>query len=501
MIVFFNPRSGKYNHRIPNSILQVAASIHGKYGYVIVDGNMEKDAWGRIKSYLDSGGYKYFCSTVMPGPQLNQAIPFTRKIKSEYPGITIIWGGYFPSNQYISSINSGYVDYIVNGPGDAAFPELIGALEKGEDPGGIKNLIFKKENKIIKTPKAPLIEQDELPELPYDYLNTFYPLERYLGKTHLGSRTLAYHSSIGCPFTCAFCGVVPIFEARWKGKSAERMYREIKFIKEKYGADAIEFHDNNFFVSEKRIIEFCTLIKKENMQWWGESRIDTMDKYGDGTLSLMREAGCRMIFYGAESGSNRLLAQMDKGGTQTGEQLVRFAERIKRFGIIPEYSFILGFPAETPEKVTEQIEEEIKFIKIIKEVNPEAEIIIYIFSPVPTEGSELFDFAKKTGFKFPERLEDWLEPEWEKFDLHRNPLTPWLSRKMVKKIHNFETVLNGYSPTVSDYKLTAPQRKIISMLSSFRYGMNFFAFPYEIKFLQKFWLKYRKPEAEGFYMQ
>ena len=500
-IILFNPKSGIYNHRIPNSILQVAASIHGKYNYVFVDGNVESDTWGKIKSYLETGEYKYFGCTVMPGPQLKQAIPFTKKIKLEYPEVVIIWGGYFASNQYSSSINSGYIDYIVNGPGDEAFPKIIDAIENNLSYEEINNLIYIKNGKLVRTPKSPLIDQDSLPELPYEYLNTFYPFKKYMGKTFLGNKTFAYHSSIGCPFTCAFCGVVPIYEARWKGKSASRMYREIKLVKDKYGADSIEFHDNNFFVSEKRIIEFCKLIKNENMNWWGESRIDTMDLYSDETLQLMYDAGCRMIFYGAESGSDQLLSKMEKGGKQSGKQIISFAERIKKFGIIPEYSFVLGFPAETSAKVIQQIDDDINFIKKIKEVNPSTEIIIYIYSPVPTEGSELFINAEKLGFRFPQKLEDWLEPEWEKFDLHRNPLTPWLTKSIVTKIHNFETVLNGYYPTVSDYKLTDFQKKFTKIISSARYNLNLFSLPYEIKFLQKFWLRYRKPEVEGFYMQ
>jgi radical SAM superfamily enzyme YgiQ (UPF0313 family) len=500
-LIFFNPRSGKYNHRIPNSILQVAASIHGKYDYVFVDGNMEKNPFEKIQNYLDTNEFKYFCSTVMPGPQIQQAIPFTKKIKTEHPEVITIWGGYFASNQYKSAINSPYVDYVINGPGDTAFPQLIDSLENNLPLNGINNLIYKNENGIVINPKATLIEQDTLPELPYDYMNEFYPIMKYLGKTFLGERTHAYHSSIGCPFTCAFCGVVPIYNARWKGKSAQRMYREIKYVKDKYGADAIEFHDNNFFVSEKRVAEFCKLIKNENMNWWGESRIDTMNKYDDETLYLMRDAGCKMVFFGAESGNDELLNKMDKGGTQTGSQIKEFAARIKKFDIIPEYSFILGMPAETPEKVMQQIDYDINFIKEIKQINPSTEIIIYVFSPVPTEGSELFNQSEGLGFKFPQTLEDWLEPEWEKFDLHRNPLTPWLTPEMVRKIHNFITVLNGYSPTVSDYKLSGLQRRLIKIVSSFRYKHDLLSFPYEIKALQKFWLRYRKPEVEGFYMQ
>lgn len=59
------------------------------------------------------------------------------------------------------------------------------------------------------------------------------------------------------------------------------------YLKKQYGADAIEFHDNNFFVSEKRVAEFSELVRKENIVWWGEGRIDTIDKYSDATLKFM----------------------------------------------------------------------------------------------------------------------------------------------------------------------------------------------------------------------
>src|SRR4051812_47098449 len=101
-ILLFNPRSNEYKPRIPNSVLQVAASVDGKYEYVFVDGNLENDPWTKIENYLLSGEFKFFASTVMPGPQLKQAIPFSKRIKKQFPEIIIIWGGYFPSNQYKS---------------------------------------------------------------------------------------------------------------------------------------------------------------------------------------------------------------------------------------------------------------------------------------------------------------------------------------------------------------------------------------------------------------
>jgi radical SAM superfamily enzyme YgiQ (UPF0313 family) len=322
-------------------------------------------------------------------------------------------------------------------------------------------------------------------------------MQKYLGKTYLGNRTLAYHSSMGCPFTCSFCAVVPIFEARWKARTALQVYEDVKYIKENWGADAIEFHDNNFFVSEKRVIEFSNMIKNDNIVWWGEGRIDTINKYKDETLALMRESGCKMIFFGAETGNDEILKQMDKGGTQTGAQIRSFAARMAKFDIIPEYSFVLGLPADSPEKVMAYIEQDIAFIKEIKEINPKTEVVIYIYSPVPTEGSELYKTIQEAGFKFPEHLEDWIGPQWESFDLRKNPLTPWLTPEMVDKIKNFETVLNGYYPTVSDIRLNAFKRKVIHWISGLRYKTNLYSYPYEIKLLHKIW-KYRQPEIQGF---
>jgi len=497
-VLLFNPRSASHKARIPNSVLQVAASIEGKYDWVIVDGNLEEGPQARIFDYFRQGGFRYFGCTVMPGPQLKQAILITRAVRRQFPDIINIWGGYFPSNHPEVVLQSDYVDFVVNGPGDYAFPQLLDALSQGQSYGHIQNLAFLENGKVVKTPKAPLHAYDELPPLPYNKLNAFYSMQQYLGRSYLGGRTIAYHSSFGCPFRCAFCAVVPIYEARWNGKSADKIYADIKYLKEAYGGDAIEFHDNNFFVSEKRVVAFSRLIKNEGMNWWGEARIDTLDRYQDSSLSLMREAGCRMIFFGAESGSDQLLRFMDKGGRQSGSQILSFARRLRQFGIIPEYSFVLGWPAADEKEALRQVEEEISFIRRVKDANPDTEIIIYVYSPVPVEGSEMFEKAKAHGFAFPEKLEDWLDPSWENFDLRKNPMTPWLTPRVIDTIRNFETVLNAYYPTVSDIKLSSLQRQAIRAAAGWRYKLGWYQFPYELKALQRFWLRYRQPEVEGF---
>lgn len=496
-VLLFNPRALNHKPRIPNSILQIAASIEGTYTYAIVDGNLEQDPWPKIEAYLREGTVRYFGCTVMPGPQLRQAIPYARRIREQFPQVKIIWGGYFPSNQPRVVLDSGYVDVIINGMGDKAFPGLLHCFETGTSYKSLPNLIYQEDGRIVKTRKDEIYDLDALPSLPYETLNKFYPVGAYLGKTYLGTKTIAYHSSFGCPFTCSFCAVVPIYNARWKGRSAAQIYRDVMYLKERFGGNAIEFHDNNFFVSEKRVVEFARLIKDEGMVWWGEARIDTMDRYKDESLQLIRDAGCRMIFFGAETGNDEVLKQMDKGGTQTAAQIAAFAARLRSFGIIPEYSFVLGTPAPTEAEVNRRIDEDIAFIRHIKTLNPDTEIILYTYSPVPTEGSEMYEQVKASGFAFPEKLEDWISPAWENFDLRKNPLTPWLKPYMIDKIKNFETVLNGYYPTVSDVRLNPLQRRLMRWMSALRYKTGIYRMPKEIRFLQHRW-KYRQPEVEGF---
>jgi len=84
-VLLLNPRSAESKPRIPNSILAAAAALEGKYEYILVDGNLEKDSYSKIFSAMANGGVKYFGCTVMPGPQLKQAILISKKVKEDFP--------------------------------------------------------------------------------------------------------------------------------------------------------------------------------------------------------------------------------------------------------------------------------------------------------------------------------------------------------------------------------------------------------------------------------
>jgi anaerobic magnesium-protoporphyrin IX monomethyl ester cyclase len=500
-ILLFNPRSGQSKHRIPNSILQIVATVYKNYNTVVVDGNMEKDPYLKINNYIKTGNFRYFGCTVMPGPQLKQAIQFSKKIKNDYPGIIIIWGGYFPSNHQEVTIRSSYVDYVIYGQGDFAFPELIDCLEK-EDFGNIEkinNLIFiNDKDKLIRTSSQSLSDIDGLNALPYRFFSTFYPVEKYILKTFMGNRTFSYHSSFGCPYKCSFCGVINLYGSTWKAKSANLMFEEIMQLKMDYQIDAIEFHDNNFFASPKRVIEFCRLMKNKNIRWWSEGRIDTIMNFTDDELLLMKEAGCCMIFMGAESSDDSILKKINKGGKLKGSDTKNLALRLAKFDIIPEYSFVLGFPANENQNEIRNIRSEINNIRAIKRINPKTEIVIYIYSPVPVSESEMKGLLAANDFNFPSTLEQWLDPKWESFNLRKNPHTPWIRPALVRKIKNFETVINATFPSVSDFKIYGWKRIILQTFGKLRYISKFYYQPVELSLLLKIF-GYRQPEKEGFY--
>src|SRR6185436_3609122 len=183
-------------------------------------------------------------------------------------------------------------------------------------------------------------------------------------------------------------------------------------------------------VAEKRTYDVAEGLRGQGISWWGEARPDTVMHYSDATWRKMAESGCKMMFFGVESSSAEVLDLMDKGGTQTPDMVLSLAQRMKKFGIIPEFSFVLGAPSDN---VSRDIDRDIRYIRRIKEVNSASEIIIYVYSPVSFEDAPLFQKARERGFKFPEKLADWLRPEWSNFDLRKDPGTPWLKREHIDR--------------------------------------------------------------------
>lgn len=490
MILLINPQSAEWKFRLPLSVLAVAGSVQGKYEVCVLDENFDRPVAARAEALIRERGIRYVGLTVMPGPQLTHAVPLTRHLRTRFPELTIIWGGYFASQHTDTVLQSGLVDMVVRGQADHAFPQLIDALESGAPLDGIENLSWIRNGTIVHNPSAGIIDPNTCPPLPLQLVD----VPRYIGKSYLGERTTVSHSSVGCPFLCGFCAVAGVYQGRWMGLDADALADDILAQQARWNIDAVLFYDNNFFVSEKRTARFAERMIGKHIAWWGEARPDTVMQFSDTTLRLMRDGGCKMMFFGAESGSQETLDAMDKGGTQTPDTVLQLCERLKTFDIIPELSFVLGNPSDT---IDRDIERDIRFIRECKRINPRAEIVIYIYSPVVFDDAPMFRDAEKRGFAFPKTLDEWVSPRWATFDQRKNPMTPWLLPRHVDRIKNFEAVIDAAFPTATDHRLTAWQRAMLKALGTWRYAAQFYAFPYEIKLAKKL-MRYLQPQQEGF---
>jgi anaerobic magnesium-protoporphyrin IX monomethyl ester cyclase len=486
MIILFNPQSTKpKNRRFPLSVLALAAMLEGREEYAIVDGNIDSDPASTILSLIERNTVELLAVTVMPGPQMVSAIDPCKTVRMRHPQVPIVWGGYFPSVYSDSALNAAYVDFAVRGQGEHTLLELLEALREQRAVESIPGLSFKdKDGRHRHNPERVMKAPDSFPWYPYHRLQA----EKYILPSFFGKRTAVHQASIGCPFKCSFCAIGPAFGSREKMEAPARTEAVLRHLVKEYAVDSIQFYDMNFFLREDQALELAERIAPLNLHWWCEARIDIVGGYSDKTLDAIRRAGCTMMFFGAESGSDWVLKEMNK--QLTTSQTLELAARIKQFGIIPEFSFVIGNPKD-PERDTAEC---LAFVRKIKRINRASEIIIYHYTPVPQRERMYGNVEDQV--EFPSTPEEWASPRWLNFTLRIDPSSPWLLPPTKRLIDNFELVVASRWPTVQDIRLPGWSRRLLKFLGSWRYATGIYSSPFELRWAQQF-VELRKPKAES----
>ena len=199
-----------------------------------------------------------------------------------------------------------------------------------------------------------------------------------------------------------------------------------------------------------------------------------------------------MVFTGAEAGSDETLAAMNKGGKAAAALTLELARRMREYNVIPEFSFVLG----SPPNPADDVETTIRFIRRLKTINPSTEIVLYTYTPVPMDG-RLYDGAQRMGFTFPRTLDEWATPAWQQFSMRRGDGIPWVDGHVRRRVRNFERVVNAFYPTVTDPRLTRTRRAVLRAASAWRYALQWYDAPYELRALHKV-IRYQRPETTGF---
>ncbi len=377
----------------------------------------------------------------MTGIQIRGAIEASNIAQEVAPQVPVVWGGIHPSLLPDQTLAHPSVDIVCIGEGDETAPALARALRDGRPLDEVDGIAFQRGGRITRTKHRPLVDVNELPRVDYDVMG---PLDPWLmtAVTGLASgdstvtkrHSLAYQSSRGCAHPCAYCYNLVHNEMAFRARTPELVVDEIEAMVKSYDLAAIFLLDDNFFQSKRRVEHICEGLVERDLGieiYNANCRIDYIATYSVEFLKLLKRAGIRELRIGIESGSDSMQQSIDK--FTTAEECVVANRKLADAGIVPSYNFMTGFPGED----RTQIHETLALMSRLLEDNPQAHVdSCSLFSPYP--GTPLYDVAIRSGWKPPERLEDWVKAEWK--DLNTAPTPAWA--RYLCDIHEFSGYLD-----------------------------------------------------------
>lgn len=403
----------KLRYKVPPlNLMYLASSLESASLSVgIIDDNLKE--WGikkvtKIIKKLNPSIVGVTATT----PLIKKALEYIKSIKKLLPNILTVIGGPHATFLPIKTLREcPELDVVVIGEGEETFKEL--ALEY-ESKGKkclekIRGIAYRDndERLHINDPR-PLIENlDEIP-FPARHL---VPFKEY----NLSEETGGIISSRGCPYNCEYCSSSKMMGKRFRYRSAENIVDEIEELVNDYNVREITFLDDTFTIHRRRIEEFCNELKNRDLDidFTISSRVDTINR---DTLKNLKTVGLNRIYYGAESGSQRVLNLMKKGITL--KQIKDAVKVAKNLNLQTVTSFMFGYPGETLDEMNKTIDFSIKLDPDYCQYS--------ILTPFP--GTPIYYKLKRKGL---------INENWEEYTV-LNPVIKYeklgLSKKLVKKI-------------------------------------------------------------------
>ncbi|MBU4445764.1 B12-binding domain-containing radical SAM protein [bacterium] len=317
-------------------------------------------------------------------PRINSALYLARKIKEINPDIKVILGGPHIHFEHKTVINNNSVDFCVRGEGELTTLDLINCIVRGGDLSGINGITFKQGNDIIVNPDRPFVRD----------LDTFaFPAREllhnpaYHGLWTEGQTFSPVLATRGCPYHCAFCAAPAIWGRKHRRRSVKNVLNELEQIYQDYGVRYIRFLDDLLIVNKKWTTDLCRGITErglDGLTWACDGRVGLISEE---LLYEMKNAGCRVIFYGIEFGNQGILDFCKKGFTI--KQVYETIEMTAKVGISSYGYFMMGYPTET----VETIEETINLSKDLALNYGMDSAGFSIVTPFP--GTALFEYCRK----------------------------------------------------------------------------------------------------------
>jgi anaerobic magnesium-protoporphyrin IX monomethyl ester cyclase len=325
---------------------------------------------------------------------LRNDINVAKMLKEGTGAVSVLVGP--PTSQFPDKILNDGIDIVARFEYDFTLKDLAEVIENGKIEN-VMGISYKENGKIIHN-KNKFTSSEDLDEIPF--VSEVY-------KEHLNIRDYflnhALHPMVqiftgrGCPNQCTFCSWPETLMGRkYRVRSVDNVVDEFEYVaNELPGVKEIFIEDDTFTLNKRRIRQFCEELKRRKMviSWGCQSRADL--DYD--TMKVMKEAGCRLLDVGYESGNDAILRNIKKGITVN--QLREFTKNAKKAKIKILADFVMGFSGETKETAEQTI-------RFIKEVKPDL-LQVAVATPIP--GTMFYDYVKENGYLLVDDLEESLD--------------------------------------------------------------------------------------------
>jgi len=306
---------------------------------------------------------------------------FTMSELAKREGCTVIVHGSDPAD-HLDQYFSHSADYVLCGEGEHSLIDVLNHVLRGEGRGeAIPGIAFLQDGSIVRNPeRRPEKELDRFPSPARDLVDS----ERYrsLWLSRHGYYSINIVTTRGCPFHCNWCAK-PIYGQVYNTRSPRNVADEIGNLKSTINPDHLWFCDDIFGLKPGWVAEFAEELVNRGLvtPFKCLARADLLVK--DDTVEHLRRAGCRSVWMGAESGSQKILDAMEKGTTV--EQIYEATALLKRAGISVGFFLQYGYPGETMAEID-------LTLRMVRECRPD-EIGVSVSYPLP--GTTFYDRVKE----------------------------------------------------------------------------------------------------------
>jgi len=398
-ITLINPRLKTWSPNIypPLGLCYIASSLEqAGHNIDILDMNSQKVSDKALVKHVEQSDMVGIGGLVT---EYGEVVRLVKVIKEADENKIVVLGGPLATTHSDELLATSKADVAVVGEGEKTIVELVDAIKQGSSRELIKGIVYQDGDRVVVHPPRD-------PETDLDHIS--HPARHLLDMGRYSThhfKTFGVHkvpkmksttiiSSRGCPYRCSFC-FHGLHGYKWRARSPKDIISEMQELREDYDVRGFVFNDDTFVVNKKRVLDFCSLLRKElpDVVWYCNGRVNLMDEE---MIQAMAKSGCVGIAYGIESGNQAILDSVHKQITL--EQVERVTALTKKYGIHTTGYMMVGILGDTKQTIQETLD----FAKKL-------DLDFYGFgitSPIP--GTEMYTEAVKKGLVDEDkRLEDW----------------------------------------------------------------------------------------------